>query len=99
MARLDSEMVARGLARSRERAKEMIRSGSVTVNGKNAKKPSDEVLAEDMIETAETDAVALGYVVDGAAEGFWVGAGGGDIYRDRGVDGVVGGLGDGGTGG
>ena len=55
MARLDSEMVARGLARSRERAKEMIRSGNVTVNGKTAKKPSDEVLAEDMIETAETD--------------------------------------------
>ena len=33
MARLDSELVARGIARSRERAKEMIRSGSITVNG------------------------------------------------------------------
>ena len=55
MARLDSEMVARGLARSRERAKEMIRSGNVTVNGKTAKKPSDEVMTDDLIETAETD--------------------------------------------
>ncbi|WP_028520684.1 TlyA family RNA methyltransferase [Ruminococcus flavefaciens] len=55
MARLDSELVSRGLARSRERAKEMIRSGSVTVNDKAAKKPSDEVSPEDRIETSETD--------------------------------------------
>lgn len=55
MARLDSELVSRGLARSRERAKEMIRSGSVTVNGVRAKKPSDEVTAEDRIESSETD--------------------------------------------
>lgn len=37
MARLDSELVARGIARSRERAKEMIKSGNVTVNGITAK--------------------------------------------------------------
>jgi 23S rRNA (cytidine1920-2'-O)/16S rRNA (cytidine1409-2'-O)-methyltransferase len=38
MARLDSELVSRGLARSRQRAKEMILAGNVTVNGKTAKK-------------------------------------------------------------
>ena len=55
MSRLDSELVARGLARSRERAKEMIRSGSVKVNGKTAKKPSDEVSENDGIVSEETD--------------------------------------------
>lgn len=52
MARLDAELVSRGLARSRESAKEMIRSGSITVNGKAAKKPSDEVSESDVIESA-----------------------------------------------
>ncbi|MBP5430940.1 TlyA family RNA methyltransferase [Ruminococcus sp.] len=55
MPRLDSELVARGLARSRERAKEMISSGSITVNGKIAKKPSDEVFSEDVIISSEND--------------------------------------------
>ena len=55
MPRLDSELVSRGLARSRERAKEMINSGSITVNGKIAKKPSDEVYAEDVIVSSEND--------------------------------------------
>lgn len=55
MARLDAELTARGLARSRERAKEMIRSGSITVNGKTAKKPSDEVSESDVIESSELD--------------------------------------------
>lgn len=55
MPRLDSELVARGLARSRERAKEMISSGSISVNGKNAKKPSDEVSETDDIVSSESD--------------------------------------------
>lgn len=55
MARLDSELVVRGLARSRQRAKEMILAGSVTVNGKTAKKASDEVASGDVIESAETE--------------------------------------------
>lgn len=55
MARLDAELVARGIARSRQRAKEMIESGSVTVNGAAAKKASAEVLQSDVIESAETE--------------------------------------------
>ena len=55
MPRLDSELVARGLARSRERAKEMIISGSISVNGKSVKKPSDEVAETDEIVSAESD--------------------------------------------
>lgn len=55
MARLDGELVARGIARSRERAKEMIKNGCVTVNGKAAKKPSQEVSAEDILESAEKE--------------------------------------------
>lgn len=55
MSRLDSELVARGLARSRERAKEMIRSGSVTVNGKKAEKASSEITGDDVIESVEEE--------------------------------------------
>ena len=32
MSRLDTEIVLRGIARSRERAKEMIKSGNISVN-------------------------------------------------------------------
>ena len=55
MPRLDAELVARGIARSRERAKEMIKSGAVTVNGKTAKKPSDEVGPGDAITSSEQE--------------------------------------------
>ena len=55
MPRLDSELVTRGIARSRERAKEMINQGSVSVNGRIAKKASDNVNPEDVIESAEKD--------------------------------------------
>ncbi|MDE6035951.1 MAG: TlyA family RNA methyltransferase [Ruminococcus sp.] len=55
MARLDTEIVTRGIARSRERAKEMIKSGCVTVNGKTVKKASYEVSAEDVIESSEQE--------------------------------------------
>lgn len=55
MARLDVELVARGIARSRERAKEMIKSGAVTVNSIMAKKASDNVSADDIIESSEQE--------------------------------------------
>ena len=47
--RLDSELVRRGLAQSRERAKEYILAGMVTVNGRAAQKPSDTVSDGDEI--------------------------------------------------
>ncbi len=50
MARLDSELVSRGIARSRERAKELIKAGEILVNGKSAKKSSQEVSENDHIE-------------------------------------------------
>lgn len=56
--RLDIEMTARGLARSRERAKELIRQGLVTVDGRVVSKPSAEVS-----ETAEIQCTGgLSYV-------------------------------------
>lgn len=55
MARLDAELVARGIARSRQRAKEMISSGAVTVNGRTAKKPSDEVSETDEVLSSEQE--------------------------------------------
>lgn len=55
MARLDAELVARGIARSRECAKEMIKSGAVTVNGVTARKPSDEVCPGDELVSAAED--------------------------------------------
>ena len=55
MPRLDSELVSRGIARSRERAKEMIASGNVTVNGQTAKKASADVSENDEIVSSEQE--------------------------------------------
>lgn len=55
MARLDAELVSRGIARSRSRAKEMIGSGSVTVNGVVAEKASFEVSFSDVITSSENE--------------------------------------------
>src|SRR2546427_5372098 len=50
MNRLDSELVARGLYESREKAKRAIMAGQVRVNQELARKPSDAVQAADVIE-------------------------------------------------
>ena len=55
MARLDAEMVARGIARSRQRAKEMIEGGNVEINSVRAKKASQEVGPEDVIVSHEEE--------------------------------------------
>lgn len=55
MPRLDAELVSRGIARSRERAKEMIQSGAVTVNGRTAKKASESVCGADEISSSEQE--------------------------------------------
>ncbi len=49
MPRLDQETVRRGICPSRERAKEYITSGQVSVNGVEIKKPSFEVSETDII--------------------------------------------------
>jgi len=51
--RADSEIYKRNLARSRSAAAELIRRGSVKLNGKTLKKASDEVRPEDILEIGE----------------------------------------------
>ena len=55
LQRLDAELVARKIARSREHAQEMIKSGRVTVNGMLAKKPASGVDGNVSIKVAESD--------------------------------------------
>ncbi|MDX6766009.1 MAG: TlyA family RNA methyltransferase [Candidatus Methylacidiphilales bacterium] len=50
-ARLDTELVARGLARSRALARESVESGKVQVNGVTCLRPAHKVVASDVIET------------------------------------------------
>lgn len=52
-ARLDAELVARGLCSGRERARSEIEAGHVTVNGRPAAKPSQKVTESDEIELSE----------------------------------------------
>ncbi len=48
--RLDAVLVNLGYATGRDKAKELIRLGSVTVNGKTASKPSQTVSVTDVVE-------------------------------------------------
>ena len=60
-ARLDIELVARGLTTSREQAKRLILAGAVRVNGQLAGKASDTVLADaDVQITAAEKFVSRG---------------------------------------
>ncbi|HEY0716784.1 MAG TPA: TlyA family RNA methyltransferase [Streptosporangiaceae bacterium] len=54
-ARLDAELVRRGLARSREQAAELIGTGRVTVNGEAAAKAATQVTRDAPIIVAEDD--------------------------------------------
>ena len=49
MARLDQELVERGLCDSRERAQRLILAGQVRINGQSAHKPSDKVKPADAL--------------------------------------------------
>jgi 23S rRNA (cytidine1920-2'-O)/16S rRNA (cytidine1409-2'-O)-methyltransferase len=51
--RLDSELVRRGLARSREQAVELVHAGRVTVAGQVATKPATQVVPHQPIVVAE----------------------------------------------
>ena len=52
-ARLDAELVRRGLARSRGHARELIEAGDVTVQGRAARKPAEPVAAGDLLQVRE----------------------------------------------
>ena len=62
--RLDAELTRRGLARSREQARELIEAGSVTVRGTVMTKPATQVDPADPILVAEHEAAS--YVSRGA---------------------------------
>ena len=53
MARLDVYLTENGLAQSREKAKQLISAGRVTVNGKAVSKPSAAVSESDEIAVSE----------------------------------------------
>ncbi|MHA7686728.1 TlyA family RNA methyltransferase [Corynebacterium evansiae] len=55
LQRLDAELVARKIARSREHAQEMIKAERVTVNGMLAKKPASGVDGNVSIKVAESE--------------------------------------------
>lgn len=52
-SRLDAELVARQLVRSRSRAADLIARGKVTVNGRPIGKPAHRALPGDVIEVAD----------------------------------------------
>lgn len=54
-ARLDAELVRRGLARSRDAARELIDAGAVKVNGTVAGKPATNVSLDTPIVVVDTD--------------------------------------------
>ena len=62
-ARLDSELVRRGLARSREQACELVAAGRVAVAGQRAAKPATQVARDAPITV--TDSAEPGYVSRG----------------------------------
>ena len=54
-ARLDAELVRRGLARSREQAGELVAAGLVAVGGQRASKPATQVARDAPITVTGTD--------------------------------------------
>jgi 23S rRNA (cytidine1920-2'-O)/16S rRNA (cytidine1409-2'-O)-methyltransferase len=71
-ARLDTELVARGLAPSRENAKRLILAGAVRVNGQLASKASDlvEKTSAVRVEAAEKYVSRGGYKLEAALDEF-----------------------------
>ena len=71
-ARLDTQLVARGLADSREQAKRLILAGAVRVDGQLAHKPSD-LVGDDAVlavEAAEKYASRGGHKLEAAFAAF-----------------------------
>jgi 23S rRNA (cytidine1920-2'-O)/16S rRNA (cytidine1409-2'-O)-methyltransferase len=74
VARLDQELVARGLARSRTHAAKLVSAGRVAVNGELAAKPARTVEPSDSLAVSSTDAAEYvsraGHKLAGALEVF-----------------------------
>ncbi len=72
--RLDTLLVARGLASSREKAKRLILAGAVRVNGQLAGKPSDLVAQDATLEVhaAEKYVSRGGYKLEAALQAFHI---------------------------
>src|SRR5579871_3945286 len=70
--RLDTQLVANGLAESREKAKRFVLAGAVRVNGQLAHKPSDLVDedAELLVEAGEQYASRGGHKLAAALDAF-----------------------------
>jgi 23S rRNA (cytidine1920-2'-O)/16S rRNA (cytidine1409-2'-O)-methyltransferase len=72
--RLDTELVRRGLARSREQAAELVSQGLVKVSGQQAAKPATQVTRDAPIVVAETAAETYvsrgGHKLAGALRAF-----------------------------
>jgi len=64
-ARLDTELVRRGLARSREQAAELIAAGRVAVGGQLAAKPATQVSRDAAVTVADDEAAGPQYVSRG----------------------------------
>ena len=73
-ARLDTELVARGLTTSREQAKRLILAGAVRVNGQLAGKASDTVVADAdvQITAAEKFVSRGGHKLEAALTAFQI---------------------------
>ena len=73
-ARLDAELVRRGLARSREQAAELIAAGGVTVAGQTATKPSTAVEAATPLVVTQDEGPSYvsrgGHKLAGALDAF-----------------------------
>jgi len=72
--RLDTQLVARGLAPSREKAKRLILAGAVRVNGQVAAKPSDIVEDTARLEVAAAEKYVSrgGYKLEAGLDSFGV---------------------------
>jgi 23S rRNA (cytidine1920-2'-O)/16S rRNA (cytidine1409-2'-O)-methyltransferase len=70
--RLDTRLVALGLAASREKAQRLILAGSVRVNGQLAHKPSEQIneSAAILVEAAEKFVSRGGHKLDAALDAF-----------------------------
>ena len=64
-ARLDAELVRRGLARSREHAAELIAAGRVAVGGQTASKSATQVARDEPVTVADDDGAEPRYVSRG----------------------------------